>query len=303
MKLIKSLIAAGITAASLSAAFAGPLIIAGTDADDHGFVSGGVNQSGWEFMQRSFANIGNAVTNGSKVIVCIGCNAGTASTAFTSSFSGAGLAGWTTVSLTTTAQITAFFNGTGVNNINNTGIVYMPTVSSNVSGGITDAQLAVVNTNGAVLNTFLSTGGGLFTQEQANSRIGYGWLTSLLPGLLIKGDNSGGVSDSGNLKLTSQGLAQFPGLTDADLSSATPWHAYFQGTFGALQSLVVGNGDNVGGFDDTVVLGGGFAGGGGVIVCGTPGAPDCPPSDVPLAPTLPLVALGLAAVANSRRKA
>jgi hypothetical protein len=303
MKLIKLLMAAAITAASVSSAFAGPLIIAGTDADDHGSFSGGVNVSGWEFMQRSFANIGNAVSNGQKVVVCIGCNGSTASAAFTSSFSGAGLAGWTTVSLTTAAQITGFFNGTGVTNINNTGIVYMPTTESNVGGGISNAQLAIVNTNGATLNTFLATGGGLFTQEQATSNIGYGWLTSLLPGFIVKGDNSGGVADDGTLKLTAQGLAQFPGLTDADLSSATPWHAYFQGTFGALQSLVVGNGDNVGGFNDTVVLGGGFAGGGGVIICGTPGAPVCPPTNVPLAPTLPLVALGLAAVLNSRRKA
>jgi hypothetical protein len=301
MNSFKAIFAAACASFAMSAAFAGPVIIAGTDADDHGSATpAGVNLTGWEFMQRSFANIGGAVSNGNKVAVCIGCNGSTASAAFASSFAGASLAGWTTVSLTTTAQITNFFNGTGATNINNAGLIYMPTVASNVGGGIDDTQLGVVNANGAVINSFLAAGGGLFTQEQTNSTIGYGWLRSLLPGLIVSGDNA---FDSGNLRLTAQGQAQFPGLTDAELSSATPWHAYFTGTFGALQSLVVGNGDNIGGFNDTVVLGGGFAGGGGVIVCGTPGQPACPPVGVPVAPTLPLLALGLTAILGLRRKA
>ena len=36
-----------------SSAFAGPFILAGTDADDHGFVAAGANQDGWLFMQRA----------------------------------------------------------------------------------------------------------------------------------------------------------------------------------------------------------------------------------------------------------
>jgi hypothetical protein len=304
MKLLRTLTVGAALALSAMSVQAGPLIIAGTDADDHGSVSGGVNQTGWEFMQSSITNIANAVSNGNRVAVCIGCNGSTATAAFNSAFNLSNLAGWTSTSLTSVAAITSFFDGTGAVNINNAGMIYMPTVTSNVTGGITDAQLAVVNANGATINNFLSTGGGLFTQDQANSTIGYGWLTSLLPGLNVRGDNVGGVANTSTLQLTADGQAQFPTLTNADLSNATPWHAYFTGTFGALQSLVVGNGDGVGGFNDTVVLGGGFAGGGGVIVCGTPGAPDCPPStNVPLAPSLPLVALGLFGLMAMRRKA
>lgn len=283
-----------IAAASLAfagAVFAGPIIIAGTDADDHGSGNGITNSNGWKFMQQAFTNLGGNVTNGKNLVACIGCNGGTATNAFASAVDLAGLTGWARTTLTTVADITNFFNGTGGANINNTGIIYMPTVASNVGGGISDAQLAVVNANGIAINNFVAAGGGLFTQEQANSSIGYGWLTSLLPGLVVKGDNSGGVANSSTLQLTAQGNAQFPTLTDTDISNATPWHAYFTGSFGALQSLVVGNGDNVGGFNDAVVLGGGFAGGGGTII----GVPE--PETLPLL----LLAIGSLLLARPRR--
>ena len=180
----------------------------------------------------------------------------------------------------------------------------MPTVANNVGGGITDAQLAVVNLNGSAINSFLAAGGGLFTQEQANSTIGYGWLTSLLPTLVIKGDNHGGVTNANQLQLTAQGIAQFPGLTNADISNATPWHAYFEGGFGALQSLAVGNGNGIPAnvLDDTVVLGGGFAGGGGVIACGQPNQPPCDPNAVPEPDSLPLVLAALGGLLLVQRK-
>ena len=282
-----------LAAASLvfaGAVTAGPIIIAGTDADDHGSGNTTTNFNGWKFMQQAFTNLGGNVTNGKTTIVCIGCNGSTASNAFNNAVALAGLTGWTTTSLTSVVDITNFFNGTGAVNTSNTGIVYMPTVASNVGGGITDAQLVPVNANGIAINNFLAAGGGLFTQEQANSSIGYGWLTSLLPGLVVKGDNSGGVANSSVLQLTAQGNAQFPTLTNTDISNATPWHAYFTGSFGALQSLIVGDGDGVGGFNDTVVLGGGFAGGGGTIV------------GVPEPETLPLLLLAIGSLLLVRRR-
>lgn len=285
-----------IAAASLAfagAASAGPIIIAGTDADDHGSLSGGVNVTGWKFMEQAFSRLGANVTNGKTTIVCLGCNGSTASAAFASSTALAGLPGFTTATLTSVTDITNFFNGSGAVNINNTAIIYMPTVASNVTGGITDAQLVPVNANGVAINNFVTAGGGLFTQEEANSTIGYGWLTSLLPGLVIKGDGHGGIVDSSTLQLTAQGMLQFPTLTNADISNATPWHAYFTGTFGGLQSLIVGNGDGVGGFNDTVVLGGGFAGGGGTIT---------PPGGVPEPETLPLLMLAAGSLLLARRR-
>ena len=274
MSRIKKLTQAAMLVAGLAlagAASAGPIIIAGTDADDHGSVSAGVNLTGWKFMQQAFEQIALNYTGAApKKIVCIGCNGSTASAAFASSTGLASITGYSTVTLTSTTDITNFFNGTGATNISNSAVIYMPTVASNVGGGITDAQLAIVNLNGAAINAFVTAGGGLFTQEQANSTIGYGWLTSLLPGFLVFGDgHPPGIVDSGTLQLTAQGNAQFPTLTNTDISNATPWHAWFAGNLGALQTLIVGNGNGIGGFNDPVVIGGGFAGGGGVII-GTP---------------------------------
>lgn len=282
-----------------TSALAGPIIIAGTDADDHGFVSGGVNQTGWAFMQKAFENIGGAVTNGSTSIVCLGCNGSSASQAFQSATMLSSLGGaWTVAQLSNAVDIVNFFNGSGTQNVNNTAIIYMPTVSSNVGGGIDDTQLAIVNANGTALNNFVAAGGGLFTQEQANSNIGYGWLMSLIPGFTVLGDNIGGINDSTSLALTADGAAAFPGLTNGDLTNATPWHAYFENYGTSLKALAVGNGDGVGGLNDAVVLGGGV---GAVIVCGAPGQPDCP-TEVPEPATLPLLVAGALGLLAWRRK-
>lgn len=292
MKTVKSLFAKFLSVSLLcfsASALAGPIIIAGTDADDHGFLNGSQNMTGWAFMQKAFENIGGAVTNGNKSVVCIGCNGSTATAAFNSATGLSSLAGaWTFMSLSSDADIAAFFNGTGVQNVGNTGIIYMPTVDNNVGGGISDEQLSIVNAQGNALNSFVSGGGGLFTQEQANSAIGYGWLTSLIPGFTVRGDNTGGIWDSSTLQLTSSGQAAFPGLTDADMTNATPWHAWFE-NYGALQPLAVGNGDNIGEVNDAVIIGGGVSA---VIVCGAPGQPECPTTPVPEPGSLPLLAAG-----------
>lgn len=53
--LISTLIATG--ALFVSVAQAGPFILAGTDADDHGFANASGNQDGWFFMQRALENL------------------------------------------------------------------------------------------------------------------------------------------------------------------------------------------------------------------------------------------------------
>ena len=290
MKLSKKLLFAGAMALGLAgAAHAGPIIIAGTDADDHGSGSATENFGGWLFMQQAMTNIGGAVSNGNAQAVCLGCNGNQAGNAFNNAFNLAGLTGWNSVSLTAVTDITNFFNGSGAVNLNTAGFIYMPSDAGDTSGGISSAQLAPVDVNGTAINNFLSTGGGLFTQTQP-----YAWLTSLLPGLTVTHSGGSGLS------LTAAGHAQFPTLTDADLS-AGPWHNSFAGNFGALQSLAVDPSFRV---PPTVVLGGGFQGGGGVIVCGQPGQPACPGGGgtVPEPGSMMLIGVGIVALAATTRR-
>jgi hypothetical protein len=281
---------------------AGPIIIAGTDADDHGYVSSGVNQTGWLFMQKAFENLGAQVGNSNKQVVCIGCNSSQALGAFDSAFGLSSLtgSGWTSANLTSTADITGFFDGTGAVNVNTAGIYYMPTGDGNVSGGITKAQNDIVNANANLLNNFVASGGGLFTQDQywINGGGGYGWLTTLLPGLVVHGDSDGTIDDSGTLTLTAAGNTAFPGLTNSDLSNATPWHDWFSGNFGGLGTLVNGPayGPTGGIIDGAVVLGGGA---GTVISCGQQGQPPCP---TPEPESMPLFAIGALALLMALRR-
>lgn len=254
----------------LGVAHAGPVIIDGTDAEEHGFASGGANVAGWLYFQKGIENLLPQVGNGNTTVVCLGCTGNTQS-AFASAFDlAAKPAGWTRTTVDGAADLTAYFNGTlAGTSLANTGLIYIPT-GGNTSGGITSTELAVINANAAAVNAFVggtgdpTTGGGLFAHGEGFTGGGtdWGWLTTLIPG--IQAVESGGGA---NLSLTAAGVAAFPGLTNSDVNNGTPWHNHFQGNFGGLQALVV---DNQG---RAVVLGGGA---GTVIGCGQPGQAACP---------------------------
>ena len=296
---VKALFAGLALIVGMAVAQAGPIIIAGTDADDHGSAPAGANLTGWLFMQQAFQNLRPAVSNTNQSVVCLGCNSGKAATAFASAFSLSTLpvAGWVSSVLTSVTDITNFFTNTGgAAHINTTGIIYMPSGTNQVGGGITDLQLAPIDLSGAAINSFVAGGGGLFTQEQGSSAVGYGWLTALLPGINF---HTSGIANSSSLTITPAGNAAFPGLTDATVSAATPWHVWFDGNFGGLSTLVTGPVFNVAGGPagpGAVVIGGGA---GTVIVCGGPNAPPCP---TPEPDSLPLLALGGVALLLARMR-
>jgi hypothetical protein len=259
------------TAAMLaaSAAHAGPFILAGTDADDHGIATSTANTTGWLFMQRALENLGAAVTNGNKVVTILGSTS-KALTAATSAFNFSSLvgAGWTlqTVSV---ANFGTFFSGTG---IANSGVLMMDS-GNNVSGGVDGSNY---NAFATTIDNFLGAGGGLFSQAN-----GYSWLSALVPGLTVVSE-----SDTG-LALTAAGNSSFPSLTNADLSSG-PWHNSFANV-GAIPVLATSNTVGSSTFGHAVVIG------------GATGSITAPPS-IPEPTSLALVGLALAAASAAAKR-
>ena len=262
---MKSSLRKTLTAACLAGGFlmpsamAGSFIISGTDADDHGSASGGANVDGWLFMQKSLENLAPGVTNGNKVVTVLGSSS-SALAAASSAFNLSSLVGlgWTLQVVDGTTNLTNFFAGTGAagTNLADSGILMMDS-AGNVSGGATAAELGVFTANATAIDSFLGAGGGLFSQAN-----GYGWITSLLPGLGIVSESNTGLG------LTAAGTAAFPGLTNADLS-AGPWHNSFSNV-GSLPVLATST--SLGStFGHAVILG---ASGGSVTNPDPPSVPD-----------------------------
>ena len=236
----------------------GPVIIDGTDANDHGFASGGVNQNGWLYMQEALENLAGSVTpSAARVVVDLGTSFGQARAAIDSAFDRSSLsaAGWTLQHVTGTTEIGNWLDKIS---IANTGILYIPT-AGHTSGDLSPSALAVINTRAAAINNFVSgagirtQGGALFSMAESGSGA-HGWLNTLLPGIIVTDRGAGGVST--RITLTPEGTSAFPGLPNSAVGNAIPWHNNFSGILGGLQVLGTAP---LGGVAQDIILGGGAA--------------------------------------------
>lgn len=226
--LLGAVSALGLVVALGGSASAGPIILDGTDSDDHGFASGGVNMNGWKYIQSGLQNLLPQVTNGNQAGQSIVVLGGTGSTAWAAITSAAAAVPGTPVPtfISSTTDIATFLTGGSVSGASmaNTALLYIP--SDGAGGFITPAQVAALTANAGGINAFVNGGGGLFSLGNS-----YTWLSALLPGIVITPGGSGNP-----ISLTPAGNAAFPGLTNADLSTG-PWHYDFSGNLGGLSVL------------------------------------------------------------------
>lgn len=234
MKRMAVLILIGVLAGGL--AWAGPIIIDGTDADNHGNVTSGQNSEGWAYMQRALEAIASQIGVGTaKVVVDLGSSSGPARFAINSAFSLSSLPsqGWILRHIDGSVAIDAWLANLTTAN---TGILYIP--PSGYSAGDLDAsELTTINGRSAELDAFVTAGGGLFAQaeSEASGATPYGWLITLIP-TLVSTDVAvtNGVNTA--LTLTPAGKAAFPTLSSASLTTG-PWRNYFEGDLAGLKVL------------------------------------------------------------------
>jgi hypothetical protein len=239
-----------------ASAFAGPVILGGDDLTEHGQTDGaGNNEEGWLYMERSVGNLLPNVTRANDNSIAALGSTGPLDPDSNGGDAGAGI----TSAAGKNGMTVQFFDG-DVAIANALGAIadgsYNPAIIwvagdgadndlDGCDGAGTEGQ-ALIDQAG-VINQFVTDGGGLFSHGTC-----YAWLTSLLPSVTTV---DGGSSD--DLYRTAEGVAAFPGVSDADFN-AGPWHNHFEGDFGGLQVLVRSSDiDDATGTDAAVVLGGG----------------------------------------------
>ena len=209
----------------------GPVILGGDDLTDHGSYNSATGQveDGWFYIKKALQNIKVKVTRPNNGTVAV--LGASDSTAISGNAGGAyhyasPQAGLTPQFYNGAAALESFFNAL------RNGTVQPAIIVASGTGALNnlDAAEGVVLTNNAVtMADFVNSGGGLLSH--GSGPIAYGWLTTLLPGVL---ESTG--CNVNTLSLTADGQTAFPGLTNSDIRTG-PCHSHFSGNLGDLKVL------------------------------------------------------------------
>ncbi len=250
-------------------AVGGPVILGGDDLTDHGSTDDAGNSlQGWLYMEKAVGNIkaqvgrandGSIAAFGSEPRDVVNGSGGDAGMGIKNAANKNGMTvryfdtaaeingGFASIQNGTYSPAIIWIAGNGAGNDLGSGPDAGCQGGLQPSGAGTQTEGEAITANAQVINTFVNSGGGLFSHGTC-----YTWLSALLPGLTTV---DGGSSD--DLFRTPAGIAAFPGVSDADFN-AGPWHNHFEGDFGGLDVLVrSSNRDDAAGNDAAVVIGGG----------------------------------------------
>ncbi|MFN0019428.1 MAG: hypothetical protein ACKVP0_14275 [Pirellulaceae bacterium] len=234
----------------------GPVVIDGSDRDQHGSFSAGANQDGWQYIQQlvqfvhgqSFIQTNFPGANG---ILALGAKTAPFDNADAADAinSAAAVAGIPVTHVDGAAGIAAV-------NFNLYKMIYVPSNAVNTGGGITGPELDALILRKAEIQTYVRNGGGIVALTDADTEVAamggdfatrafYGWLEIPAPFTILDAGAGGFVP---NLPLRKTQAAIDAGLTisDAALSNGTPYHNTFTGPagFNGLDVFVLDRGAN-----------------------------------------------------------
>ncbi|MEX1233005.1 MAG: pre-peptidase C-terminal domain-containing protein [Planctomycetaceae bacterium] len=218
----------------------GAVVIDGGDREEHGDASAGadgtlgtaddINNDGWLYIEQlvDFGMRGS-LNNAPNDVLVIG--------ATDSGFGFGALAAITSVTTVLGLSQTVITGGEILTtNFNDYKLIWVPSNGLNTFGGITEGDLALLESRRVDIQNFVNNGGSVNAFTEAFSANPYGWLQ--LPDPFIISTNVNGVDD---LFKTQAAIDAGLTITDQELSNGVPYHNEFIGPpgFNGLKPFVI----------------------------------------------------------------